>query len=457
MPFRRASSSKSSRALRARASWAFAASRLASAARRSRSVTVGGGTCFMASLGRGWRIPAWVLSRAICACATGASAAATASRRALARRRQDASSPAPASAVPDLAPADLPAPGPSPAVLPVWSPASPLVESPPSPRRFKSSSVNEGPLSTTFARRSFSRFAASARLWPETAPATRSRPRASTHVRRFHHSRSLIITVTSTRSTSHQHHGGPRAHPVAPLRGQDTLGPRLGCVLRGLTAGVHETPPRSAGRKPRQLEGMRLPVRVGDQVDVVVSVVRQEVHGEGVGIPPPVRLAKPGAVPGHDGGPRPRILEEGAAAQRRVRLAGADQAGDGAQGVGGLLAPRPVQPAHLAVQAVGVVVAALGAAELVAPLDHGDALGEQEEGHEVAHLAPAQGHDLRVRGRPLLPAVPRQVVVVPVGVGLAVLPVALLVVAHEGLEGEAVVAGEEVDAVPRLAARGLVY
>ena len=56
----------------------------------------------------------------------------------------------------------------------------------------------------------------------------------------------------------------------------------------------------------------------------------------------------------------------------------------------------------------------------------------------------------------LLAAVPGEVVVVAVGVALAVLPVVLVVVGDEVGEGEAVVAGEEVDGVPGRAAGAAV-
>ena len=70
----------------------------------------------------------------------------------------------------------------------------------------------------------------------------------------------------------------------------------------------------------------------------------------------------------------------------------------------------PVEPGDLVVLAVGVVVAALGAAELVAAEQHRHALGEQQRRHQVAPLAGAQGEDVGIVGLPLDAAVPRAVV-----------------------------------------------
>jgi len=74
----------------------------------------------------------------------------------------------------------------------------------------------------------------------------------------------------------------------------------------------------------------------------------------------------------------------------------------------------PVDPADRVVLAVGVVVAALGAAELVAAEQQRGAFGEQEGGEEVAALAGAQLEDGRGVGRAFGAAVPAAVVVVAV-------------------------------------------
>jgi hypothetical protein len=64
-------------------------------------------------------------------------------------------------------------------------------------------------------------------------------------------------------------------------------------------------------------------------------------------------------------------------------------------------------------------------------LSIGRALAEQQDGHQVARLAAAQGLDPRVVGRPLDAAVPAQVVVAAVAVVLAVGRVVLAVVGDQ--------------------------
>src|SRR5262249_49541638 len=84
--------------------------------------------------------------------------------------------------------------------------------------------------------------------------------------------------------------------------------------------------------------------------------------------------------------------------------------------------------------------------DLVAGAEHGNTLGQEECRQEVSHLALPEFDGLRVIRRPLDPAVPREVVVRPVLIVLAIGLVVLDVVADEVGEGEAVVGRDEVDA-----------
>ena len=138
-------------------------------------------------------------------------------------------------------------------------------------------------------------------------------------------------------------------------------------------------------------------------------------------------------------------------AHRVADRAQADQPGDEAQQVGVALGEAPVEPARLVVLAVGVVVAALRAAHLVAHQQHRRAERQQVDRQQVARLAAAQGEHVGVVGGALGAAVPAQVVVGAVAVVFAVGLVVLAVVRHQVLEREAVVAGDEVDALRRLA------
>ena len=97
------------------------------------------------------------------------------------------------------------------------------------------------------------------------------------------------------------------------------------------------------------------------------------------------------------------------------------------------------------VLAVGVVVALLGAAELVAAEEQRHPEGEEQGGEHGPPLAGPEGDDVGVVGRPLGPAVPRPVVVGAVPVVLAVGLVVLGVVGDQVGQGEAVVDGDQVD------------
>jgi hypothetical protein len=87
----------------------------------------------------------------------------------------------------------------------------------------------------------------------------------------------------------------------------------------------------------------------------------------------------------------------------------------------------PRIPRQFVVLAIAVVVAPLGATELVAAEQHRDALREQQGGDEVAFLACPQREDLTVVGRSFDTVVPRSVVRLAVGAVLAVRLVVLVV------------------------------
>src|SRR5262249_22460013 len=96
-----------------------------------------------------------------------------------------------------------------------------------------------------------------------------------------------------------EHHDGPGADHVAPLIRQHVFGAGLGDVVRRHLHSVDDTTPATLGQV-RQLERMCLPVRVGDDVDVLrlSSIHAIEVHGQRAGLPGPVRLPQLDAMPG---------------------------------------------------------------------------------------------------------------------------------------------------------------
>ncbi len=112
---------------------------------------------------------------------------------------------------------------------------------------------------------------------------------------------------------------------------------------------------------------------------------------------------------------------------------------------------RPVEPARLVVLAVGIVVAPLRAAHLVAHQNHGHADRQQRDGQKVLHLPVAKRLDARIVRRTFDPTVPAPVVVGAVTVVFAIGLVVLAVVGDEVVEGEAIVTRHEVDALLRLA------
>src|SRR5262249_18828969 len=88
----------------------------------------------------------------------------------------------------------------------------------------------------------------------------------------------------------------------------------------------------------------------------------------------------------------------------------------------------------------------LRAPDLVAAADHGRAGREEQRREEVPQLARAERADLGVLRLPLDAAAPREVLVRPVLVVLAVRLVVLLLVRHEIPQREAVGRGDEVHA-----------
>src|SRR5882762_5363651 len=112
----------------------------------------------------------------------------------------------------------------------------------------------------------------------------------------------------------------------------------------------------------------------------------------------------------------------------------------------------PIDPGNLVVLAVGVIVAALRAREFVAGLQHGYALRKEQRRQYIAHLALAQLIYGGIVGWALGSAIPAQIVVVTVGVGLEIGFVMPLAVGNEVAEREAVVCRRKIDAGGGLAA-----
>src|SRR5204862_534976 len=104
----------------------------------------------------------------------------------------------------------------------------------------------------------------------------------------------------------------------------------------------------------------------------------------------------------------------------------------------------PIDPAGLVVLAIGVVVAVLRIADLVAGQQQGRALREEKAGELVLAQLPAQRNDRGIAGRAFMAAIVAVVVVGAVAIVLAVGLVVPVVGADQVGQRETVVDGEAV-------------
>ena len=111
-----------------------------------------------------------------------------------------------------------------------------------------------------------------------------------------------------------------------------------------------------------------------------------------------------------------------------------------------LLQIIPVEPGDLVVLTIGVIVALLRVAHLVAREYHRDTLTHHQQCDGVLHLAVAQGIDVSVVCRTFIATVPTIIMVLTITVIFAIGFVVLLVVRHEVHQCETVVCRNEVHA-----------
>src|SRR5260370_20959788 len=112
----------------------------------------------------------------------------------------------------------------------------------------------------------------------------------------------------------------------------------------------------------------------------------------------------------------------------------------------------PIDPGNLVVLAVGVVVAALRAPEFVAGLQHGHALRKEQRRQYIAQLPLSQLDDGGIVRKALDSAIPAQIVVVTIGVGIEIGFVMSLTVGNQIAKREAVMCRRKIDAGGGLAA-----
>src|SRR5450759_5255187 len=111
-----------------------------------------------------------------------------------------------------------------------------------------------------------------------------------------------------------------------------------------------------------------------------------------------------------------------------------------------LLKMGPVNPTGFIVLAVSIVVAALSAAKFVAAEQHRHAARDQQGQKEVFDLAFPQGLDPSIPRLAFRAVILAEVGVGPVMVAFSVCFIVFVAIAHQVVQSEAVVAGDEIDA-----------
>src|SRR5262245_23240417 len=111
-----------------------------------------------------------------------------------------------------------------------------------------------------------------------------------------------------------------------------------------------------------------------------------------------------------------------------------------------LLGELPIEPGQLVILAISIVITLLTMANLVTGKEHRHTLGQQQSGHEVAHLLPTQGPNGWIISRTFDSTVPTVVVIGPILIIFAIRFIVLLVITDQVVQRETVVAGNEIDA-----------
>ena len=139
-------------------------------------------------------------------------------------------------------------------------------------------------------------------------------------------------------------------------------------------------------------------------------------------------------------------LKEIPAVKNGMVFSQSNQAPDKAEqfGIGGFRIP--IDPTDLIVLAICVVVSQLRVANSIPGQQHRNPLREKQRCQKVALLTGAQGLHLWIVGWPFHAAIPTSVIVGAVAILFPVCLIVLGVVAHQILQSEAVVRGDEVDA-----------
>src|SRR5580692_2981094 len=103
-----------------------------------------------------------------------------------------------------------------------------------------------------------------------------------------------------------------------------------------------------------------------------------------------------------------------------------------------LFKQAPVKPAHLIILAIGVVIAALGSAKLIAAEQHGNAARDKKSQQKILDQADAHALDSGILARPFHATIVAVIGVVSVTVELAIFVIVLFLVTNQIVQCEAV-------------------
>ena len=186
----------------------------------------------------------------------------------------------------------------------------------------------------------------------------------------MHRGNAALALLPLGRQASSEDKDAARADARPCLVVERWFASRLVYLRRRLRRSVGEQVPDQAVGQRGKLEAVRFPVGVGGQVHAVVrpAVAGVPHDGEQPAVRRPVRFPGPHAVPADRRERAVLLAAPGGRAvpQHGVLPAESDGQAGKAEKVSVLADQVPVEPRHRPVVAVGVVVALLGAARLVA-------------------------------------------------------------------------------------------
>src|SRR5262249_39985398 len=204
---------------------------------------------------------------------------------------------------------------------------------------------------------------------------------------------------------------------------------------------VHDPAP-IAGLSLLNVEPQRLPVSVYHHVQVTFAETRAaQMKCKAVRIMSHIHLVARAM-------PLDILSPKSAASDRATRLAQGDHPLEKAEQVAVLLKPIPVDPGHLVILVVRIVVAVLSVEELVAGTEHRGTVGQHQQTTKVFHLPTAQRQDVFQQAVVALPtAVPAQVVVCAVLVAVSIYLIVLVVISNQIVKAKPIMGGNKVNAL----------